>query len=42
MNDDSANNFKSIKTKIINTNIQIGVICIAPLTSNLGSHEKAW
>jgi hypothetical protein len=39
MNDDNANNFKSTKTKRISTNTQIGVVCIAPLTSNLGSPE---
>jgi hypothetical protein len=39
MNDDNANNFKSTKIKRINTNTQIGVVCITPLTSNLGSHE---
>jgi hypothetical protein len=41
MNDDNANNFKSTKTKRTNTNTQIGVVCIAFLTSNLGSHEEA-
>jgi hypothetical protein len=42
MNDDNANIFKSTKTKRINTNTQIGVVCIALLNSNLGSHEEAW